>query len=103
MNLSHRKLFSATILAVVALFILMFTSASADSPTLTSHASTDFTGADVVTVNEPGGITDVGIPVSFPVGSVTGWNIIATYFQYNHATDTMYVGIQSNEKTLRIS
>ncbi|GEM_PF-6405695 len=53
MNLSHRKLFSATILAMVALFILMFTSASADSPTQTTPVSSQVVASPTPTGKLP--------------------------------------------------
>jgi hypothetical protein len=91
-------------LGLVALILLTLTSASAvtalsdnnralAAPVFTGNAPADFAVTGTITVADPGGVGDVGVPISAPLGTVSGWDVSAVYFAYDHDTDTMYCGI----------
>ena len=68
-----------------------------DSVKFTGDSYYDFvTGPNiplgVIFVKDPPGIGDVGIPLQAPRGTISGWDLDAIYFYYNHAKDRMYVG-----------
>jgi len=47
---------------------------------------------NVIAVYDPGKIGDVLLPNTAPPGTVSGWDINAVYFYYDHDDDVMYVG-----------
>jgi choice-of-anchor A domain-containing protein len=65
------------------------------APTFTGNAATDFAIPNAMTFADPGGIGDVGIPVAFPVGTVSGWDMSNVSVFYDAATDRLYVGLQT--------
>ena len=62
--------------------------------TFTGDATADFVGPDVQTLVDPSGI-DVGIPLAFPLGTISGNDGADTRFSYDPATDTLYVAINT--------
>lgn len=72
---------------------LLPTSALA-SPTFTGRADLDFAIAGAMSYPDPDGL-DVGIPLSFPVGTVSGWDIDSLELHYDSATDTLAVGFNT--------
>ncbi|MGA9350609.1 MAG: SdrD B-like domain-containing protein, partial [Anaerolineae bacterium] len=86
------KLLTAIAL-IVALTALMVSAASA-RPIFTGRAPADFTEADFV-FTDP--VPDVGVPTSgdnpYPLGTISGWDVAAIYFDYDSSADVMYVGI----------
>ena len=63
------------------------------APVFTGNVPADFTAADAIVVQDPGGVGDVGIPDGTPAGTVSGWDVVAVYLDYDFMTDTMSVGI----------
>ncbi|MCB0086662.1 MAG: hypothetical protein KDE54_02020, partial [Caldilineaceae bacterium] len=77
---------------IVGAVLSLFSQNGFAEPTFTGDAAADFTGPDVVTIEDL--TNDVGIPApDFPPGSMTGWDMRAIYLEYDPATDTMYVGV----------
>jgi len=50
-------------------------------------------GPGVLIIPDPSG--DVGLPVTAPNGTVSGWDMTALHLAYNETADTMYVGIHT--------
>jgi hypothetical protein len=82
----------AAIVSIVAI-VLMLPVPTYSGPTFTGNAPADFTAADVVIILDPGGVVDVGMPPGPP--GVTGWETAALYFDYDHDTDIMYIGVDT--------
>lgn len=63
-------------------------------PTFSGDAPADFDQTDTISVTDPGGVGDVGIPIPpAPAGTVSGWDVAALYFDYDSYDDTMYIGV----------
>ncbi len=60
----------------------------------TGDVTADFAGADVHVVADPAGI-DVGVPVQFPAGTISGNDIADIRLSYDAANDTLYVGFNT--------
>jgi hypothetical protein len=67
----------------------------AATPTFTGNVTTDFTGPGILIIPDPGGVGDVGLPVTAPPGTISGWDMVDLRLTYNAATDTLYVGINT--------
>ncbi len=98
MNKIKRNAFwIALILPVLGLLIFALSiQPTRAGPVFTGDAAADFTALDVQFVPDPSGLGDVGIPLGPPAppsGTVSGWDMAGAYFDYDHAADTMYVGI----------
>ncbi|HRW10238.1 MAG TPA: sortase [Caldilineaceae bacterium] len=83
--------------AVLSIFLLTFGFVyqrdSLAAPTFTGDAAADFTGPDVIVLNDRA-TPDVGLPrPPFTDTDVSGFDIRALYMEYDPATDVMYVGI----------
>ena len=90
------KLLKAIALTV-ALTALTLTVVLANGGWFTGNAQADFNahGFDFVVIDVPPD-PDVGVPMDpgqFPLGTISGWDVAAIYFDYDSSTDTMYVGI----------
>lgn len=84
------SLTSAVIVAV--LFFVVQLSDSLAAPTFTGDAAADFTGPNVIRIDDV--VKDVGMPFpAFPTTTVSGFDIQTLYLEYDAATDIMYVGI----------
>jgi hypothetical protein len=59
----------------------------------TGNVPADFTAAGVVIIVDPGGVVDVGMPPGPP--GVSGWETAALYFDYDHHTDVLYIGVDT--------
>jgi len=87
-------------LLVALLIVALPTRSTAAEPGFTGDAAADFTGQDVIKLNDRS-TPDVGLPrldpptvtVGFPISTVSGFDMRAIYLQYDKATDKMYVGI----------
>ena len=62
-------------------------------PVLTGDAEADFRAGSVV-IPDPNGV-DVGMPLQFPLGTVSGNDLKDIRFQYDAATDTMFVALNT--------
>ncbi|HMV65928.1 MAG TPA: DUF4215 domain-containing protein [Myxococcota bacterium] len=62
--------------------------------TLTCNVPSDFSGPDAMISLDPGGI-DVGVPIAFPLGTISGNDMADTRFEYDPVSDTLYVGINT--------
>ncbi|HMV67418.1 MAG TPA: DUF4215 domain-containing protein, partial [Myxococcota bacterium] len=69
-------------------------SALAAPPVFTGDVTSDFVGADVWLFNDPGAI-DVGVPIAFPVGTISGNDMADVRMVYDPIGDTLYVGINT--------
>jgi hypothetical protein len=67
----------------------------AATPTFTGNVTADFAGPGILTIPDPGGVGDVGLPANKPNGTVSGWDMVDLRLTYNAATDTLYVGINT--------
>ena len=90
------KCFTVTTV-VLALTALTLTVVLANGGWFTGNAQADFNahGFDFVVIDVPPD-PDVGVPMDpgqFPLGTISGWDVAAIYFDYDSSTDTMYVGI----------
>lgn len=82
--------FSALLLALSLLLVAQNITMAA--PVFTGNAAADFTGPNVIKINDLEG--DVGMPSpDFPASARSGWDMRAVYLEYDQATDTMYVGV----------
>jgi cysteine-rich repeat protein len=77
----------------VALGVL-FASPALAAPTFTGDVLADFTEAAVVNVPDPDAI-DVGIPLGFPAGTISGNDMRGVRFLLDSATDTLYIGMDT--------
>jgi LPXTG-site transpeptidase (sortase) family protein len=91
-----------TMFAFISVLVMMFTVSAwvmapiGAVPAFTGDAPVDFTGSNVIKLDDPSsapGVPDVGLPVQFPTTTISGWDINAVYLEYDHGTDTLYVGI----------
>lgn len=88
------------ILAVGLLILVMPAQSTAAAPKFTGDATVDFTGPDVIKLNDRQ-TPDVGLPhpnpptntVGFPTDTISGFDMRAIYLHYDKSTDKMYVGI----------
>ena len=60
----------------------------------TGDVEADFAGAGVHVIPDPAGI-DVGVPIQFPVGTISGHDIEDLRLSYDAANDTLYVGFNT--------
>jgi len=80
-------------------FIILTVSFSLFAWSATSHAVT-FTGntdADFppeACFDDPGGLS-VGVPATFPAGTISGWDVQKICFLYNRPSDTLFVGVRT--------
>lgn len=85
------SLVSAAVLAV--LFVTLQLNHSYAAPTFTGDAAADFTGPNVIRIDDRS-TPDVGLPrPAFPTTTISGFDIRALYLDYDTAADIMYVGI----------
>lgn len=91
-----RKLFPIGIILSLLIFTFSFGSYQRNSiaaPTFTGDAAADFTGPNVIVLNDRA-TPDVGLPrPPFIDTDISGFDIRALYMEYDPATDVMYVGI----------
>ena len=85
---------TAKYLALLCLWSLLINAASSYAqPTFTGDAAADFGGLpDLEVIPDIAGI-DVGVPVQFPPGTISGWDFSTIYMWYDDDDDVMYVGI----------
>ena len=84
---------------LLSLSVLAFNVPSASAQvTFTGNVPADFTGSNVIVVNDQA-TNDVGLPgpPNSPYG-VSGWDMVAIYLSYDHINDRMYVGFDFNGK-----
>lgn len=85
------SLASAVVLAV--LFVTLQLNHSYAAPTFTGDAAADFTGPNVIRIDDRN-TPDVGLPrPAFPTTTISGFDIRALYLEYDATSDIMYVGI----------
>jgi hypothetical protein len=91
------RLLTATVLSLLLVLATLVVSPVFAQPTFTGNAPADFGGLpDTVAVTDPGGVGDVGVPIPpAPSGTVSGWDVAVLYLNYDHATDTLYVGVDT--------
>lgn len=83
-----------TLLIVVCIAAALTLSANAQPVTFTGDVETDFTHSQTRTVVDPGGV-DVGMPTSFPPGTISGNDMKDVRLIYDPTTDILYVGINT--------
>lgn len=84
----YKLLATALLTGLLAMVILPFALAA---PTFTGSAPADFTDDDVFTITDS--IGDVAVVAGPTAGGFSGWDVAAIYFDYDHDTDIMYIGI----------
>jgi len=94
--MKKRALYSIMVLVLVlGMALTLATPVGAATPTFTGNVTLDFTGPGILTIPDPGGVGDVGLPLNAPPGTVSGWDMVDFRLTYNAATDTLYVGINT--------
>jgi hypothetical protein len=65
--------------------------------TFTGNVTVDFnsTAPGILTIPDPGGVGDVGLPANAPNGTISGWDMMDLRLTYNATTDILYVGINT--------
>lgn len=94
MDKHYRILYTAVLSILILLFAStnMYGSVAAAPPTFTGNAANDFTGSDVIRIDDLEG--DVGMPIPpFPDGTQSGFDMRTVYLHYDAETDTLSVGI----------
>ncbi len=76
------------------LAILCPSAALAAAPVFTGDVQADFTGSDVQIFTDPG-VIDVGLPVTAPTGTISGFDMRDVRLHYDPFTDTVTVGIDT--------
>ena len=89
------RLLTATVLSWLLVLATLVVSPVFAQPTFTGNAPADFTQPDTVIIADPGGVDDVGLPIQAPLGTVSGWDVVALYFDYDHTADIMYIGVDT--------
>lgn len=92
---SRRLLSTFGILAIciVAFYLTFYQRDTLAAPTFTGDAEADFTGPDVIVLNDRS-TPDIGLPrPPFTDTDVSGFDVKAIYLEYDPATDVMYVGV----------
>lgn len=79
-------------LLLAMLLFLMTGTPGRSAPIFTGNVPLDFTAADVAIFPDVG-YHDVGLPELYPPGTISGWDVRDIYFDYDVATDILYVGI----------
>jgi choice-of-anchor A domain-containing protein len=81
---------------LAAVLSLFFTAGSAHAapPVLTCDVDADFTDPDTQILTDPGAI-DVGLPLAFPFGTISGNDASEIRFYYDAPTDRLYIGINA--------
>ncbi len=67
---------------------------SAQPVLFTGDATVDFAGPDALLVADPAGV-DVGVPIQFPAGTISGNDVEDVRLSYDAASDTLYVGFNT--------
>jgi choice-of-anchor A domain-containing protein len=91
---SCSKSFIGTGVGLLSLILSLEGQALAGPVTFTCNVPADFSGPDVFTALDPG-IIDVGMPIAFPLGTISGNDMADVRFEYDPATDILYVGINT--------
>jgi hypothetical protein len=94
--MKKRALYSTMVLALVlSMAFALTTPVGAALPIFTGDVPTDFTGPGILTIPDPGGVGDVGLPDNAPPGTHSGWDMVDLRLTYDTSTDTLYVGINT--------
>ncbi|MGB6873472.1 MAG: hypothetical protein WBE46_04945 [Dehalococcoidia bacterium] len=97
--MKERAVYSIMALVLVlGMALTLATPVGAATVTFTGNVTADFTGAGILTIPDPGGVGDVGLPTSPPLpppGTVSGWDMIDLRLTYDPGTDILYVGINT--------
>ena len=87
--------FIMVLVLVLGMALTLATPVGAATPPFTGDVPTDFTGPGILTIPDPGGVGDVGLPFTAPGGTVSGWDMADLRLTYDEVTDTLYVGINT--------
>ena len=91
-----RILYSIMVLALVlGMAPILATPVEAATVSSTGNVTADFTGPGILTIPDPGGMGDVGMPNNAPNSTVSGWDMADLRLSYNATTDILYVGINT--------
>ena len=85
----------AVLLLALGMALPLATPVGAATPIFTGNVTLDFTGTGILTIPDPTGVGDVGLPANKPNGTVSGWDMVDLRLSYNNVTDTLYVGINT--------
>ena len=80
---------------VLGMALTLATPVGAATVVFTGNVPVDFTGSGILTIPDPMGVGDVGLPANAPPGTVSGWDMVDLRLTYYAASDTMYVGINT--------
>lgn len=69
-------------------------SSTSAAPIFTGNVTTDFLEPSVFTAPDIAGV-DVGIPLAFPAGTISGNDVQDVRLAYDYVTDTLYISINS--------
>jgi hypothetical protein len=98
--MKERAVYSIMALVLVlGMALTLATPVGAATPPFTGDVPTDFTGPGILTVLDPGGIGDVGLPTSPPtppLNTVSGWDMVDFRLTYDAVNDKLYVGINTD-------
>jgi len=75
-----------------ALFLSTLFVSTSHAITFTGNVDADFPAESCFADNAT---TDVGVPATFPVGSISGWDVERICFLYNRPLDTLFVGVRT--------
>lgn len=84
---------SMTISRTLCVFALIMGSLVAQPVTFTGDVAADFP-ATAVFISDPGG-QDVGVPIGFPPGTISGWDMQQCALSYDAISDNLYVGFDT--------
>lgn len=90
-----------TFSSLLALVLVLGTALALPMPigaatvTFTGDVEADFTEPGILSIPDPGGVGDVGVPGDAPPGTISGWDMADLRLTYDAAFDTLYVGMNT--------
>ena len=88
----HHPTVRSMAISTMGLCLLLPGVAQSAEVTFTGTVPDDFVSPSAITIPDPGGI-DVGIPLSFPVGTISGNDMEFVSVDHDPVTDTLYIGV----------
>lgn len=81
----------------IPLVLALLPASAIAAPTFTGSVDADFTEAGVQVVVDDGGYgdRDVGVPLFYPLGTTSGWDMESFSVYYDATSDVLYVGFDT--------